>query len=55
MLTDSPGIYESCWNFFHMGEIFGCGVACTVIVDAGEDNSVPNTFAGILFLPYITF
>lgn len=39
---DNPGIYESCWNFFHMGEIFGCGIACTVIVDAREENSAPQ-------------
>lgn len=39
---DNPGIYESCWNFFHMGEIFGCGIACTIIVDAREENSVPQ-------------
>lgn len=45
---DSPGIYESCWNFFHMGEIFGCGVACTVIVDAREENSVPTTAAEVV-------
>ena len=48
MFTDNPGIYESCWKFFHMGEIFGCGVACTVIVDAREENSVPQpTAAGM--------
>ncbi|PSN33627.1 hypothetical protein C0J52_20100 [Blattella germanica] len=43
-----PGVFESYWHFYHMGDRFGHWLCCAVIVDSVKPDKEPNEFVHVL-------